>query len=106
MIILRKRNLLEAFLHQDSASQSEDEWEQWVAASTIAVAIQTSNLLLWHVDNMEGYPTLHQMALGTLFILAMSIECVIVFSSTKKLVTPHYCSIEEDLIEVTECLKV
>jgi hypothetical protein len=55
---------------------------------------------------MEGYPTLHQMALGTLFILAMSIECVIVFSSTKKLVTPHYCSIEEDLMEVTECLKV
>jgi hypothetical protein len=84
---------------------SETKWEQWVAASAIAVTAQTSNLFLWHVDNMEGYPTLHQMALDTLSIPAMSTECERVFSSTKKLVTPHRCSIKEDLMEATECLK-
>jgi hypothetical protein len=45
------------------------------------------------------------MALDTLSIPAISIEYERVFSSTKKLVIPHRCSIKEDLMEVTEYLK-
>jgi hypothetical protein len=43
-----------------------------------------------------------QMALDTLSIPTMSTEYERAFSSTKKLVTPHRCSIKEDLIKVTE----
>jgi hypothetical protein len=92
-IIPRKRNLLEAFLHSDPANQSQDEWERWASAPHIAVSSQSSNLFRWHVDNMEGFPTLHQMALDTLSIPAMATECERVFSSAKKLVSPHRCQV-------------
>jgi hypothetical protein len=104
-IVPRKRTLLEAFLHSDPTDQSQDEWERWVSASPIAVTAQSSSLFRWHVDNMEDFPTLHQMALDTLSIPAMSTECERVFSSTKKLLSPHRCSIKEDLMEASECLK-
>jgi hAT family C-terminal dimerisation region len=45
---------------------------------------------------MEGYLTLHQIALDTLSITAISTECERVFSGTKKLVNSHRCSIKED----------
>jgi hypothetical protein len=54
---------------------------------------------------MEDFPTLHQIALDTLSIPARSTECKRVFDSTKKLVSPHRCSIKEDLMEASECLK-
>jgi hypothetical protein len=73
--------------------------------SPIAVTTQSSSLFRWRVDNMEGFPALHQMALHTLSIRAMSTECESLFSSTKKLVSPHRCSIKEDLMEALECLK-
>jgi len=74
-IVPRKRTLLEAFLHSDPADQSQDEWERWASASPIAVTAQSSSLFRWHVDNMEDFPTLQQMALDTLSIPAMSTEC-------------------------------
>jgi hypothetical protein len=65
VLIPRKRTLLEAFLHSDPADQSQDEWERWASASPIAATAQSSSLFRWHVDNMESFPTLHQMALDT-----------------------------------------
>jgi hypothetical protein len=50
---------------------------------------------------MEGFSTLHQMALDTLSIPAMATECERVFSSAKKLVSPHRCCIKEDLVEAS-----
>jgi hypothetical protein len=84
-IIPRKRTLLEAFLHKDPSEQAEDEWERWVSAPAIPQAAQSGNLFRWHVDNQESFPALHQMALDTLSIPAMSTECERVFSSSKKL---------------------
>ena len=46
------------------------------------------------------------MALDTLSIPAMSMECKRVFSSAKKLLTPARDNLQEDIIEATECLKV
>jgi hypothetical protein len=46
------------------------------------------------------------MALDTLSIPAMSMECERVFSSAKKLLTPAPDNLQEDIIEATECLKV
>jgi len=89
LIVPRKRTLLEALLHSVLADQSQDEWERWASASPIAVTAQSSSLFRWHVDNMEGFPTLHQKAFDTLSIPAMSAECERVFSSTKKLISPH-----------------
>jgi hypothetical protein len=66
---------------------------------------QDSNLFRWHVDDMEGFPTLHQMALDTLSVPAMATECERGFSSAKKLVSPHRCCIKEDLMEASEGLK-
>jgi hAT family C-terminal dimerisation region len=103
--IPRKRTLLEAFLHQDPSEEAEDEWERWVSALPIPITAQSDNLFRWHVDNQESFPTLHQMALDTLSIPAMSTECERVFSSTKKLLSPQRCRIKEDLMEATECLK-
>jgi hAT family C-terminal dimerisation region len=105
MTIPRKRTLLEVFLHHDPISQLGDEFQQWVAAPAIAVIVQSSNLFRWHVDNQESFPTLHQMALDTLSIPAMSTECERVFSSTKKLITPTRSLLKEDIIGATECLK-
>lgn len=45
------------------------------------------------------------MALDTLLIPTISIECERVFSSIKKLINPQRYSIKEDLMEATECLK-
>lgn len=50
---------------------------------------------------MEGFSTLHRMALDTLSIPAMATECERVFSSAKKLVSPHRCCIKEDLVEAS-----
>jgi hypothetical protein len=100
-----KRTLLEAFLHKEPASQSQDEFKQWVNAPAIAAVAQSFNLFRWHVDNQHGFPTLYQMALDTLSIPAMSTECERVFSSTKKLLAPMRNGFKEDIIEATECLK-
>jgi len=69
------------------------------------MAAQSSSLFRWHSDDMEDFPTLHQMALNTLSIPAMSTECERSFSSTKMLVSPHRCFIKEDLMEASGCLK-
>jgi hAT family C-terminal dimerisation region len=45
------------------------------------------------------------MALDTLSIPAISVECERVFSSAKKLLTPARNNLQEDIIEATECLK-
>jgi len=103
--IPRKRTLLEAFLHHDPISQLGDEFQQWIAAPAVAVTAQSSNLFRWHIDNQESFPTLHQMALDTLSIPAMSTECERVFSSTKKLINPMRSLLKTDIIEATECLK-
>ena len=57
------------------------------------------------MDNMEDFPTLHQMALNTLSIPAMPTECETVFSSPKKFLDPQRCGINGDLMEVLEWLK-
>ena len=44
------------------------------------------------------------MALDTLSIPAMSMECASL-SSAKKLLTPARDNLQEDIIEATECLK-
>jgi hAT family C-terminal dimerisation region len=69
------------------------------------VTEQRSNLFRWHVDHQEDFSTLHQMALDILSIPAISIKCERVFSSAKKLINPMRCSLKEDIIEATECLK-
>ena len=66
------------------------------------VTAQSSDLFRWHVDNQESFPTLHQMALDTLPIPAMSTECERVSNSTKKLITPMWSLLKEDIIEATE----
>jgi hAT family C-terminal dimerisation region len=101
----RKRTLLEAFLHRDPMQQSEDEFQQWIATPAIADTAQCSNLLRWHFKNQDSYPTLHQLALDTLIIPAISTECERVFNSAKKLLTPMRSCLKEDIIEATECLK-
>jgi hypothetical protein len=45
------------------------------------------------------------MALDTLSIPTMSIECERMFSSTKKLLIVTRSALKEDIIEATECLK-
>lgn len=45
------------------------------------------------------------MALDTLSIPAMSVECERVFSSTKEKITSSRNRLQEDIIEATECLK-
>jgi hAT family C-terminal dimerisation region len=102
------RNRARKFVTTSSETEiweAEDEWERWVSAPAIPMTAQSDNLFRWHVDNQESFPTLHQMALDTLSIPAMSTECERVFSSTKKLLSPQRCRIKEDLIEATECLK-
>jgi redox-regulated HSP33 family molecular chaperone len=93
------------FLHQGLSGQAEDERERWVSAPAITVTMQTDNLFRWHVNNQESFLTLHQMALDTLSIPAMSTKCKRVFSSNKKLLSPQRSRIKEDLIEASECLK-
>jgi hypothetical protein len=51
------------------------------------------------------FPSLHLYAFDTLAIPAMSVECEIVFSSTKKLITPERNRLAEEIIEASECLK-
>jgi hypothetical protein len=46
------------------------------------------------------------MALDTLSIPTMSMECERVFSSAKKLLIPARDNLQEDIIEATEYLKV
>ena len=41
----------------------------------------------------------------TLSIPAMSAECERVFSSTKKLITPEWNRLTDNIIEASECLK-
>ena len=64
-----------------------------------------TNLLRWHFDNPDSYPTLCQLALDTLTIPTMSTECERVFNSAKKLLTPTRSCLKEDIVEATECLK-
>ena len=59
---------------------------------------------VWHVDNQENFPTLHQRALDTLLIPIIFTKCERVFSGGKKLLSPYRCRIQEDLVEATECL--
>src|SRR5271156_404388 len=103
--ISRKRTLLEAFLHHDSIRQPGDEFQQWVAAPAITVTTQSSNLFRWHVDNQESFPTLHQMALDTLSIPAISTEYERVFSSTKKFITSMRSLLKADIPKATKYLK-
>jgi hypothetical protein len=103
--IPRKRTLLEAFLHWDPTQQSGDEFQQWIATPAIADTAQCSNLLRWHFNDQDSYPTLYQLAPDTLTIPAMSTECERVFSSAKKLLTPIRSCLKEDIVEATECLK-
>ena len=46
-----------------------------------------------------------QVALDTLSIPVMSVECERVFSSAKKLLTLARNKLQEGIIEATECLK-
>jgi hypothetical protein len=63
--------------------------------------------LLYSVSTLtiEIFPTLYQMALDTLSISVMSIECERVFSSARKLLTPARDNLQEDIIEATECFE-
>ena len=65
------------------------------ATVPLVVSSQSSNIFRWYADNMEDFPILHQMALDTLSVPAMSTEYERVFSSTKKPLSPHRCCIKE-----------
>lgn len=57
------------------------------------------------MSGKDDFSTLFQFALDTLFCPAMSAECERIFSSAKKLITSERNHLEEDIIEVCECLK-
>jgi hypothetical protein len=103
--IPRKRTLLEAFLYKPTIGQIKDEFDTYLDQPISEITSYPFNLFRWHFDHKETFPTLYQMALDTLSVPAMSVECERVFSSAKKLLTPARNNLQEDIIEATECLK-
>jgi hypothetical protein len=104
--IPRKRTLLEAFLHKPAvSSQIKDEFDTYISLPATTAASFLANLFQWYFDNKETFPTLSQIALDTLSIPAMSVECERAFSGTKKMITSSRNRPQEDIVEATKCLK-
>ena len=104
--IPRKRTLLEAFLHKPIIGrQTIDEFDLYISQNLPQDTMDPVNLFQWYWYHRGTFPNLSQLALDTLSIPAMSTECERVLSSAQKLITPSRNSLQEDIIEATECLK-
>jgi hAT family C-terminal dimerisation region len=65
----------------------------------------TVNLSNWLHNHQNQFPTVAQLALDTLSIPSMAVECERTFSSAGDLITMSRNDLKEDIIEATECLK-
>jgi hypothetical protein len=75
------------------------------SGNTAITGLKAINPIAWWDILGQRFPSIRQWAFGTLSCSATSCECERAFSSVKRLITPDWNALGDDLVEVLECLK-